>query len=69
MPSAGPSLIRSASALIAGRLPMIVGTGAEVTPVSEIGPHPFVPGAISRALIEAYTDEVQPKVAEEAYDL
>ncbi len=47
----------------------ICGTGAEVTPVSEIGPHPFVPGAISRTLIEAYTDEVQPKVAEEAYDL
>ncbi len=47
----------------------ICGTGAEVTPVSEIGPHPFVPGAISRTLIEAYTDEVLPKVAEEAYDL
>ena len=47
----------------------ICGTGAEVTPVSEIGPHQFVPGAISRTLIEAYTDEVQPKVAEEAYDL
>jgi branched-chain amino acid aminotransferase len=41
----------------------ICGTGAEVTPVSEIGPYRFVPGAISRALIEAYTQEVQPKVA------
>jgi branched-chain amino acid aminotransferase len=41
----------------------ICGTGAEVTPVSEIGPYRFVPGAISRALIEAYTQEVQPKVS------
>jgi branched-chain amino acid aminotransferase len=40
----------------------IVGTGAEVTPVSEIGPYTFVPGAISRALVEAYSAEVQPKV-------
>ncbi|HUO54521.1 MAG TPA: branched-chain amino acid aminotransferase [Rhodoblastus sp.] len=47
----------------------ICGTGAEVTPVSEIGPHRFTPGAISRTLIEAYADEVQPKVAEEAFDL
>jgi branched-chain amino acid aminotransferase len=39
----------------------IVGTGAEVTPVSEIGPYNFVPGAISRALVEAYSAEVQPK--------
>jgi branched-chain amino acid aminotransferase len=44
----------------------ICGTGAEVTPVSVIGPHNFVPGAISRTLIEAYTDEVQPKVAQHA---
>lgn len=44
----------------------ICGTGAEVTPVSVIGPHDFVPGAISRTLIEAYTDEVQPKVAQHA---
>jgi branched-chain amino acid aminotransferase len=40
----------------------ICGTGAEVTPVAEIGPHHFVPGAISRALVEAYAAEVQPKV-------
>jgi branched-chain amino acid aminotransferase len=39
----------------------ICGTGAEVTPVSEIGPYSFTPGAISRALIEAYTLEVQPQ--------
>jgi branched-chain amino acid aminotransferase len=36
----------------------ICGTGAEVTPVSEIGPYAFVPGAISRALIEDYSAEV-----------
>jgi branched-chain amino acid aminotransferase len=41
----------------------ICGTGAEVTPVSEIGPYKFVPGGISRALIEAYSAEVQPKLA------
>jgi branched-chain amino acid aminotransferase len=40
----------------------VCGTGAEVTPVSEIGPYKFVPGAISRALIEAYSAEVLPKV-------
>jgi len=40
----------------------ICGTGAEVTPVSEIGPYKFVPGAISRALVEAYAAEVTPKV-------
>ncbi len=40
----------------------ICGTGAEVTPVSEIGPYHFVPGAISRTLIEAYSAEVRPKV-------
>ena len=39
----------------------ICGTGAEVTPVSEIGPYRFTPGAISRQLIEAYSAEVQPK--------
>ena len=39
----------------------ICGTGAEVTPVSEIGPHTFKPGAISQALVEDYAAEVQPK--------
>jgi branched-chain amino acid aminotransferase len=39
----------------------ICGTGAEVTPVSEIGPHRFTPGAIARALIEDYSAEVLPK--------
>ena len=36
----------------------ICGTGAEVTPVSEIGPYKFTPGPISRALIEDYDKEV-----------
>ena len=39
----------------------ICGTGAEVTPVSEVGPHRFKPGNISRTLIEDYTAEVNPK--------
>lgn len=39
----------------------ICGTGAEVTPVSEIGPYRFVPGKISQTLLEDYTAEVQPK--------
>jgi branched-chain amino acid aminotransferase len=40
----------------------ICGTGAEVTPVSEIGPHTFRPGNISRTLVEDYAAEVQPRV-------
>ena len=36
----------------------ICGTGAEVTPVSQVGPYNFTPGAISRQLIEDYTAEV-----------
>ena len=39
----------------------ICGTGAEVTPVSEIGPYPFKPGAISRQMVEDYAAAVQPK--------
>ncbi len=39
----------------------ICGTGAEVTPVSEVGPYKFTPGNISRTLIEDYTAEVTPK--------
>jgi branched-chain amino acid aminotransferase len=37
----------------------LCGTGAEVTPVSEIGPYKFTPGNISRTLIEDYTQEVR----------
>ncbi len=37
----------------------ICGTGAEVTPVADIGgQYSFTPGAVSRALIEAYDKEV-----------
>ena len=39
----------------------ITGTAAEVTPVGEIGPHEYTPGAITAALIDAYTAEVNPK--------
>jgi branched-chain amino acid aminotransferase len=39
----------------------ICGTGAEVTPVSEIGPYRFKPGNIARTLIDDYTAEVNPK--------
>ena len=41
----------------------VCGTGAEVTPVAEIGPYRFTPGAISRALIADYAAEVQPQMA------
>ena len=37
----------------------ICGTGAEVTPVSEIGPYTFKPGNISRTLLEDYAAEVR----------
>jgi len=36
----------------------ICGTGAEVTPVAEIGPYSFTPGPVSRALIEDYDKAV-----------
>jgi branched-chain amino acid aminotransferase len=39
----------------------ITGTAAEVTPVSEIGPHRFQPGNMTMVLMEDYTAEVQPK--------
>jgi branched-chain amino acid aminotransferase len=39
----------------------ICGTGAEVTPVSEIGPHTFRPGNISRTMVEDYAAEVRPR--------
>lgn len=41
----------------------ICGTGAEVTPVAEIGPYRFTPGAVSRAMIDDYASEVLPKAA------
>ena len=39
----------------------ITGTAAEVTPVGEIGPHKYTPGALTATLIDDYTAEVQPK--------
>lgn len=39
----------------------ITGTAAEVTPVSEIGPHRYQPGNITKTLLEDYMAEVQPK--------
>lgn len=39
----------------------IVGTAAEVTPVGEIGPYKFTPGAISKQLRADYMAEVTPK--------
>lgn len=39
----------------------ITGTAAEITPVSEIGPHRFRPANLTSALIDDYTAEVQPK--------
>ena len=39
----------------------ITGTAAEVTPVSEIGPHTFKPGNMTKVLMEDYSAEVQPK--------
>jgi branched-chain amino acid aminotransferase len=37
----------------------IVGTAAEVTPVSEIGPYRYVPGDISRMLLDDYAVETR----------
>lgn len=37
----------------------LTGSAAEVTPVSEIGPYRFKPGAISATLMNAYADEVR----------
>ncbi len=39
----------------------ITGTAAEVTPVSEIGPHTYTPGNMTKVLMEDYAAEVQPK--------
>ena len=39
----------------------ICGTGAEVTPVSEVGSYTFTPGAVSRTMLDAYTAAVTPQ--------
>lgn len=41
----------------------ITGTAAEVTPVSEIGPHKFTPGQISETLLNDYMALVRPESA------
>lgn len=41
----------------------ICGTGAEVTPVAEIGPHKYKPAKISETLVHAYSAAVKPKTA------
>jgi branched-chain amino acid aminotransferase len=37
----------------------LTGSAAEVTPVSEIGPYTFKPGALTETLMNAYADEVR----------
>ena len=39
----------------------ITGTAAEVTPVSEIGPHRYVPSEKTKTLMDDYAAEVMPK--------
>jgi branched-chain amino acid aminotransferase len=39
----------------------ITGTAAEVTPVSEVGPHKYVPADMTKILMDDYTAEVTPK--------
>ncbi len=41
----------------------LTGTAAEVTPVSEIGPYRFTPGAVCKTLIDAFEQETRPKQA------
>jgi branched-chain amino acid aminotransferase len=40
----------------------LTGSAAEVTPVSQIGPYSFKPGALTETLMNAYSDEVRGKV-------
>ena len=44
----------------------LTGTAAEVTPVGEIGPHRFVPGDISKALMEDYSAMTRASAPAEA---
>jgi branched-chain amino acid aminotransferase len=41
----------------------LTGSAAEVTPVREIGPYTFTPGALTEQLMNAYADEVRGVVA------
>jgi branched-chain amino acid aminotransferase len=42
----------------------LTGSAAEVTPVAEIGPHRFTPGAITETLKNAYAADVRKPVSE-----
>jgi branched-chain amino acid aminotransferase len=42
----------------------LTGSAAEVTPVSEIGPHRFKPGAMSETIMKAYAADVRKPVSE-----
>ena len=44
----------------------LTGSAAEVTPVREIGPYTFKPGALTEMLMNAYADEVRGVVKEPA---
>jgi len=44
----------------------LTGSAAEVTPVREIGPYTFKPGALTETLMNAYADEVRGVVKEPA---
>jgi len=41
----------------------LTGTAAEVTPVSEVGPHRFTPGRITEVLMTDYMEEVRRPVS------
>jgi len=41
----------------------LAGTGAEVTPVSEIGPHKYNPGKITETLMTDYAEDVRREVS------
>ena len=41
----------------------LTGTAAEVTPVSEIGPHRFTPGRITETLMGDYLDDVRKEIS------
>jgi branched-chain amino acid aminotransferase len=42
----------------------LTGTAAEVTPVGEVGEHRFVPGRVTKALMDAYAAEVRKPAAQ-----
>lgn len=42
----------------------LTGSAAEVTPVSEIGPHKFTPGKLSETMMTAYAADVRKPVSE-----